>query len=76
MKQIIRYLLFVGLPFLVVGGFFVMVGIMREKVADIVPWNFDDTLRLLVTGIPAALIGVFIERVTRKTIKEEEPKSG
>jgi hypothetical protein len=76
MKQMIRYLLFVGLPFLTLGGFVFMVGIMHgQETFQLRTFDFGDTINLLVGGTPAALIGAFIERITRKE-KEllNEPK--
>lgn len=66
MKQKIRYLLFIGLPFLITGGFWFMIGVMNQKAFEISGWSFRDTFNLIAGGLPAAVAGAFLERVTRK----------
>jgi len=67
MNQTVRYLLLVLLPFLIFGGFWFMVGVMHgQQNFALREWDLGDTVNLLVGGLPAALIGAVIERLTRK----------
>jgi hypothetical protein len=67
MKQKIRYILFVGVPFLVCGGFWFVAGAMHgQGSSELTNWEFRDTFNFLAGGLPAALIGWFIEYLTRK----------
>ena len=68
-----RYLFFVLLPYLVVGVFLFIVGVMHGQ-SNFAPRDFDlgDAFNLFAGGIPAACIGGVIEWLTRK--KDKEPK--
>lgn len=74
MTQKLRYLLFIGLPFLIAGAFCFMIGVMRLKVSELGGWDFRDTFNFVVGGLMAALVGAFVERVTRKGADSGEPK--
>ncbi len=73
MNQIARYVFFVLVPYVLCGGFWVMVGSMHgQGCFERNGWDFGDTINLVVGGLPGACIGAVIERLARK--KDKEPK--
>ncbi len=75
MNMKLRYLLFVGLPFLVFGIFWFTAGLMHgQSNAEPRAMDFGDVVNFLIGGGSAAIIGAVVERFTRKTKEPGEPK--
>jgi len=73
MNRKLRYLIFVGLPFLVFGMFWFTAGLMHgQPNAEPRTMDFGDFLNFLIGGGPAALVGLLIEKFSRRA-KSEGP---
>lgn len=70
-----RYLTFVILPYVCVGIFWFLVGIMHgQQNFESRSFDLGDALNLFGGGVPAACIGAVIERLTRRKNEKSQEK--
>lgn len=66
-KEWLRSALFIGIPYLFCGVYFVLAGVTHGQ-SNVEPrtWDFGDSANLLIGGLPGGIIGAVIERLSRK----------